>query len=234
MKKKVKILIIILILILLFLILKSTYSKYTSEASGEVQANLGRWIIKVNDTDITEPNSNNLKEPVNFEVKGTDINWIDRDINVRENKLAPGMKGDLYIRILPETDTSLQYEFTLDATLLKDTNLSITDITLDNGKNFENGVTFESLNDDGKNKYSFTRKKVLSEIQDDEGNLLSDENRMDTIKISLEWETVPETDSQYNEYNKKDTLLGNRAFLENDVKLPITIKAIQYTGEHSE
>lgn len=238
MKKKSKILIIILILILLFLILKSTYSKYVSEASGDVTATLGKWIIKVNDTDITDiimRDPNNLKEPIKFEIKGKDIIWTDGDTkNVRENKLAPGMSGELHIRLLPETDTSLKYEFTLDATSLQETNLEITNIKLANGKTFENGTTFENSNEDGKNKYSFTWKKLLSEIQDSEGNSLPEEKRMDTIIISLEWKNVDKNDLQYDEYNKKDTILGNNAFSENDIKLPVTIKAIQYTGEPSE
>lgn len=235
MKKKSKILIIILILILLFLILKSTYSKYISEASGEVTATLGKWIIKVNDTDITMQDPNNLKEPIKFEIKGEDIKWTGGDTeNVRENKLAPGMSGELYIRIAPEVDTSLKYEFTLDATSLQETNLEITNIKLANEKIFENNVTFESLNENGKNQYSFTRKKMLSEIQDSEGNLLSDENRVDTIIISLEWKEISKDNPQYDEYNKRDTLLGNKAFSEDDIKLPVTIKAIQYTGEPSE
>ncbi len=234
MKKKSKILIIILILILLFLILKSTYSKYTNQASGDVTATLGKWNIKVNDTDITTQNPNNLKEPIKFEIQGDDIKWIGGDENVRENKLAPGMSGELYIKIDPDVDTSLKYEFTLDATSLQETNLEVTNIKLANGKSFENDVTFENLNVDGKNQYSFTRKKILSEIQDNEGNLLPEDNRIDTIIISLEWKKVVETDSQYDEYNKRDTLLGMSAFSENDIKLPVTIKAIQYTGEPNE
>lgn len=229
MKKKVKILMIILILIFLFLILKSTYSKYISEASGDVGAALGRWNIEVNDIDITKQNPNNLYEPIEFYINGKDVQWTNKDINVKENKLAPGMSGELYIRILPETDTSLRYNFTLDATSLQETNLAITNIKLANEKNFENNETFENLNENGKNKYSFTWKKLLSEIQDSEGNLLPEENRMDTIVISLEWKNIDET-----EYNETDTLLGNRAFLEDAISLPVTIRAIQYTGEPSE
>lgn len=223
---------IILILVLLFLILRSTYSKYVSEAKGDASAEIGKWIIKVNDTDITEQDPNNFKAPIRFEINGKDVNWEDSDpVNTRNNKVAPGMKGKMFIRIAPETDTSLKYEFELDATSLKDTNIVITDIKLNNGKKFDGDLTFEEIKGDGTDKYKFTR---LSEIKDSEGNLISDENRIDTIVISIEWKKVEESNPEYDEYNARDTLLGNNAYTAADIKLPVTIRAIQYTGESHE
>ncbi len=234
MKKKVKILIIILILILLLLILRSTYSKYKSEASGDATATLGKWSIKVNDTDITIQNPNNLKEPIRFNITNENINWNNPESNVKENKFAPGMSGEVYIKITPETDTSLKYTFKLDARPLKDndTNIVITDIKLDNGKKFDN-KTFEEINTSGADEYEFTRTKLLTEIQtqDAEGNWVADENRTDTIAISINWNSIDETNP---EYNRKDSILGSKAYTDMDIKLPIEIKAIQYTGEQSE
>ena len=89
MKKKVKFLIIILILILLIFILKSTYSKYVGEAEGDVQATIGQWIIKVNETDITvlpEIEGEEQVRSVQFQITKNDFIWKD-DKNIYGSNL---------------------------------------------------------------------------------------------------------------------------------------------------
>lgn len=222
MKKKIKVLIIILILILLFLILRSTYSKYVSEASGDVKTKIGRWTIYINDTDITDASTDLTKT---FEITGDNVQWGEPQNGVRERKAAPGMTGKFFIEIVPETDVSFEYEFTLDSTNLveKNSNLNVSKITVNSIEKTDCYYYDESEN---RYKYKFTEINMLKNA---EGEEQTSEQRKDIITIELKWESVSEDDPRYDEYNAKDSELGMSAFRENaDIKLPITIKAFQH------
>lgn len=244
MKKKIKALIIILILILLFLILRTTYSKYVSEASGDAVAQIGVWEIFVNGEDIAKDGGSNVR----FTINDRNVSWSGRDeTNVRTGKVAPGMEGTYKIKIDPQhTDTSLKYFLELDASSLKDTNLEITNITLEGGKDFESVENLDSLENsnkfldvknDGNDKYKVTRKKILNEeIKNRDGDPFDDSKRIDTIIISIKWKTAPEgsTESEKKEYDRRDTLLASRVYGVDERKLgdlPVKLNVIQYMGE---
>lgn len=213
MKKKIKILIIILILILMFLILKSTYSKYTNKTEANLDAIIGQWNIKINDKDITKPNENPEEKEIKFTIDNTNFIWDwEKHPNVMEGKVAPGMEGLFYIKIDPTgTDTSLKYEFILDASKIKDTPLIIKEVALENGK------TFDSITKDEKDIYTGIRtKKLLEEIQNEDENV-----RCDRIVVKLKWE----------ENDEKDAELAKEAYKDEDISFPVILKAIQYTGE---
>lgn len=53
MLKKFKIVLFLFLLLVFVLDVTTTYSKYTSEAIGEVKTNIAKWQILVNDNDIT-------------------------------------------------------------------------------------------------------------------------------------------------------------------------------------
>lgn len=178
-KKKIKYLIIILILVLSILILKSTYSKYTNKSKGSMNATIGQWNIKINDTDITRPDENNPADPIKFEIDENNFIWNwENNANVKEGKVAPGMNGYFNIKIDPtNTDTSFKYTFTLDATILKkiDTNLKITEVSLQDGK------TFDEILESEEGIYTCTKLKKLSEIQSDDEKI-----RCDNIIVKIE------------------------------------------------
>lgn len=242
MKKKVKFLIIILILILLFLILKSTYSKYKSEATGDAITKIGVWEIFVNGEDISKASDTSIK----FKIDTSDVEWNGRDEeNVRSNKVVPGMEGTYTIRIDPKkTDTSLKYTLDLDATSLKETNLQITNIELDEGKRFNSiekinvendseetnvSTSFERLSTDGKDKYKVTRIKRLA----DERKNPNDSMSIDTIIISVKWNETDDPE-KINEFDKVDSEVASKVYADNEKKigeLPVTINAIQYMDE---
>lgn len=225
MKKKVKFLIIILILILLIFILKSTYSKYVGEAEGDVQATIGQWIIKVNETDITvlpEIEGEEQVRSVQFQMTKNDFIWKDdKNIygsNLEKNKAAPGMNGEFYIKIDPaQTDTSFKYEIKLDLKSLKETNLKLEDVYLADGK------TLEYKLDEENDIVTINRIKPLSEIKDEA-------KCIDNVTVKINW-PFGNSDSPYDKINEMDTILGMNAFRENDLEIPVTVKAIQYTGE---
>lgn len=225
MKKRFKFLIIILILILLIFILKSTYSKYVGEAEGNVQATVGQWIIKVNETDITvlpEIEGEDQVRTVQFQITKNDFIWRDdKNIygsNLEENKAAPGKSGEFYIRIDPtQTDTSFKYEIKLNIKSLKETNLKLEEVFLDNGKTLEYNL------DEENDIVTITRIKPLSEIKDETKCL-------DKITVKINW-PFGDSDSAFDKINEMDTSLSMNAFKENDLEIPVTVKAIQYTGE---
>ena len=81
MKKFLKISIIIAILLMAAYIFARTYSKYTDNANARIEQAIGRWNIKINDTDITVG-----EEPVEFEI--TNFAWNTSE-HVKEGKVAP-------------------------------------------------------------------------------------------------------------------------------------------------
>lgn len=217
MKKVIKCILIILIIILLILILKSTYSKYTSKTEGNVYSEIGQWVIKVNNSDITKPDDTDPEKPITFVIdKVENFRWDwESHPNVEKGKIAPGMTGEFYITIDPTgTDTSFDYTVSIDVSELEQTNLKITEISLADGKNFDNKDKLTTDDKDENQIYTCIKRKLLSEIQS--------ENPTDTIVVKMEW---TEDD------DKIDTELGKNAYGVNDISIPVTVNAIQYTGE---
>ena len=107
MKRKYKLLILILIIFLLIIIIRSTYSKYTNKAVAAITKPIGQWIIKVNNTDITEVDDEG--EPANQEFVIDTFSW-DTTTHVVDNKIAPGRGGSFDIVIDP-TDTQVSFNY---------------------------------------------------------------------------------------------------------------------------
>lgn len=222
MNKKLRIVILIVILILLALIINSTYSKYANKSTADINENVGKWIIKINGTDVTTPDENgNLG---NFTIDDFTWNWEDAP-NVKPPKVAPGMKGYFNLKIDPTgTEVSIKYTITIDdskiAELLNITgvdgedlsdriNLKITGIT-------ENGVALELPRDENGN-IIITKVKELDKIQSD-----NEADRIDDLQIEVTWEN--------NETNNDiDSQIGSVP--DNVISLPIKVDVIQWLGE---
>lgn len=224
MNKKIKFILLVLILILSILIISSTYSKYTAEADAVINRDIAAWIIKVNDTDITvKPKSSDTTNTTNttgdaidvgsvtFKITGDDVKW-DESSHTAEGKVAPGMKGYFYLRIDPEkTQTALKYTINIDIGNISDEHINFRTnlISEENGKELK-------IKKDGKNSI-LQRIKPLDEIKSDDP-----ETRIDKIKVEVEWVDDPTL-------NDFDTKLGE--ILDKTFQIPITVNAIQYTGE---
>lgn len=227
MNKRVKLVLLILILILLVLIISSTYSKYTSESEGIINKNLATWLIKVNDTDITVINEEEQDEntdedtpvedkSVTFEITGDDVVW-EGNSHISEGKVAPGMKGYFYIRIDPKkTQTALKYTINISiASILEGyVDFRINGVTEESGK--EKELHVQRVGTRSKN-VNIQRVKELDEIKSKD-----DATRIDKIKVELEWVDSEET-------GIFDTKVGET--IDKDFKIPVTVNAIQYTGE---
>ena len=222
MKKKVRIVILIAILILLVLIINSTYSKYANRANAVIAENIGKWIIKINDTDITTTDENGNAGV--FEISDFTWNWDDTP-NVKPPKVAPGMHGYFNLKIDPTgTDVSIKYTITIDDAKIAEStgittedgedisdriNLKITGIT-------ENGVALELPRDDDGN-IIISKVKKLEKIQS-----TNEADRIDDLQIEVTWENNEDN-------NDIDSQLG--AIANNTIKLPIKVNVIQWTGE---
>lgn len=224
MNKKIRILILIVILILLALIIQSTYSKYTNKSLGTINENVGNWIIKINDKDITEPDENDQLGV--FEIDDFTWNW-DSAPNVLPPKVAPGMTGCFKLKVDPTgTDVSVKYTITIDDSkieamlngigvtgddLAERINLKITGIK-------ENGVSIELPRDDEGN-IVISKIKELEKIKSED-----EKDRIDELEIEVTWE-----DNQAN--NDIDSQIGSVP--NNVIRLPIKVDVIQWTGEET-
>ena len=117
MLKKFKIVLFLFLLLVFVLDVTTAYSKYTSEAIGEVKTNIAKWQILVNDNDITS----NYTSTIDF----TPV--IEENVNVAANTMAPQSKGYFDIEINPE---NVGTSFTYTIELLPLENSDITDIVI--------------------------------------------------------------------------------------------------------
>lgn len=204
MNKKLKVVIVVLILLLLVLILRSAYSKYANHAIAVKLSRIGQWVIKVNEQDITGAVNT-------FTIDDFTWDW-DSAPNVKEPKVAPGMKGKFSIKIDPTgTDVSLKYTIKIDENKLAeiaDINLNITGLV-------ENGVEKElTINDEGE----LVIEKIV-EYKDIEAG-----NAIDNLEIEVTWE-----DENTEESNENDSLVGSVA--NTTIQMPVEIHVIQYMPE---
>ena len=110
---------IICIVLTIYLIL-STYAIFESNVTGEIEVQKAKWIIHINNTDIT----NNTNK--NFVIDNVEIQNSDR---VEDGNIAPGLNGKFNIVIDPkDTDVSVRYDITFDLSSIEDTKIRINSI----------------------------------------------------------------------------------------------------------
>ena len=136
----------------------------------------------------------------------------EENAHTTEGKVSPGMKGYFYLRIDPQnTQTAIKYTININVVNVTDEHIDfrINAISEVNGKE----IKVKSV---GKNSV-LQRIKLLDEIKNDD-----EKERIDTIKVEVEWVDNPL-------YNDFDTQIGET--IDNTFLLPVTVNAIQYTGE---
>ena len=163
MKKIYFCLALVLLIITVFIILK-TYGLFETKTELNVQSEVGKWVILVNNTDITQ------QENTKFSVDK--IIW-DQNDEVKEGKIAPGASGYFDIVIDPtDTDVSVRYDIGFDFSEFENTNITITSIQEINDKKIVKS---------GDNKY--TGIITLDEISAGTTN---------TIRVNIAWENNEE------------------------------------------
>ena len=107
------------ILMLIFTIYKlvDTYAIFESNVSGNVKVENAKWIINVNNT--------NISSGINEDFVIDHIN-VGQSNKSEQGKLAPGLSGDFNIVIDPKnTDVSIKYEISFDLSELEKTKTKI-------------------------------------------------------------------------------------------------------------
>lgn len=174
-----------------------TYSLLQSKTNSNIVHEIGKWNIKLNETDIT----NGLTQEVvidNFS--------IDRNANVKEGKIAPGVSGNLELTLDPvNTQVAVRFD------------ISIEDVSEQQVKL----VSIEKI--DGVGELIKTDENTYSGIM----NLseITNQTAKATIKIVILWEN-----DEAN--NESDTLIGTSKGY--SLKVPIKVKVSQYLGENLE
>ena len=174
-----------------------TYSLLQSKTNSNIVHEIGKWNIKLNETDIT----NGLTQEVvidNFS--------IDRNANVKEGKIAPGVSGNLELTLDPvNTQVAVRFDISIEEVAEQQVKL----------------VSIEKI--DGVGELIKTDENTYSGIM----NLseITNQTAKATIKIVILWEN-----DEAN--NESDTLIGTSKGY--SLKVPIKVNVSQYLGENLE
>ena len=195
--KKIKTFLIVITLAFLLVTLYRmtiTYGLLESESDSKALSDIGKWNILINKEDITLGTSKDVV---------IDNFLMDKNANVKEGKIAPGVSGNLELTLDPvDTDVAIKYDLTFNP--VSDKQLKVKDIKVISGSK-----TFVRT---GEN--TFSGVMPLSEINNKTAKV--------TLKISVLWEN-----NELN--NESDTKIGTT--LGYNIEVPISLKVEQYFGE---
>lgn len=201
--KRTYIILGIIMLIFTFYQIATSYAKYIAEATAVVEKQAGAWAIKVNNTDISNSNSETTFNVDNL--------IFPESAFVAENKLAPGANGYFEI-VIDSTGSSVAVRY--DVTLVVD-NLNIIDsirftkacIVVD-GEEVEEGIIKT-----GDNTYSgvISLEDVTNEVQT-------------TLRFYIGWEEL-----ENGQGDIADTELG--LIKDISTNIPVDVVVTQYLGE---
>ena len=125
--KKGHVILILSFLLVIFLAGAYSYSKYSTEVSGDAHVDIAKWNITVNGCPVegtsTNPNcgkaitsADGTTYTVDFVVTGSDITYDNSNSNVADGKISPGSDGSFKLRIKPnDTDVSFSYSIVFGA-----------------------------------------------------------------------------------------------------------------------
>ena len=207
MKLKFKIIIFILLLFVFISTVKTTYSRYVSEATGNVSANIANWKVKVNNSDITSSTSNTV----------TITPSIISNSNVKAGMIAPGSEGYFDILIDP-TDIDVSYNVSISANSSSST---VTDLKfkkwgIANGTSYTSGT---ETNLSGNNA-TITKQWLLSGATNQNFTPY-------VIRVYFFWD-----DTNGSMTDNQDTQVGLNAAngTQASTNISVTLSFSQYTG----
>lgn len=126
--KRLTLLISILFLVIVVSSVVSTFAYYVDKHNIESNFDIAKWVIKVNDTDIT------LSDNHEFSVNDITLNIPDSSIDglkVSNNVFAPGTTGSFNLLLdLSEVDTSIEYDLVIDTSNIDETNINIVSVVV--------------------------------------------------------------------------------------------------------
>ena len=187
-----------LFLILSLLVIKSTYAKYITSASGDANIDIARWKILVNNQDVVE----------NKELTSVITPIFEGNDNIASNVIAPTAEGYFDIIIdASNTDVSLRYEVTTS----DNENSAVADLEI-SGYTIDDGERQAIVSDDGQIKiendilYNSTDKDIRLRVylkwNDDDAmgavmdntadtNATKTEGNMAKVNVNLKFIQIP-------------------------------------------
>lgn len=167
--KKVLILLTVIMMCFTIYTIVSTYALFESKVQKNVKAEIGKWRIKVNSSDITNPTTQNFT-----------INTfnISQSPYIQENKIAPGMDCTFDIEIEPQdTQVSVRYDITIDSSKLVNKSIVLNRVVEKNNNN----IIFR------------TAENVYTGIIPLE---MISTNYLDIVEIFFSWENIEENNEE--------------------------------------
>ena len=136
MKKKLY-LIGLIFLIITFIVIKSTYALFETNANADASFQVGKWVIKLNNRDISLDKLVTLDDFVFHNSEYTEDGYF-----------APGSTGEFELDIdVSESDVSVEYEISIDDSSLDDyPNIHFKIIDLDTGNEMISNNTQKERN----------------------------------------------------------------------------------------
>ena len=145
--KKVTIVALLLLIAVTTGVIALTYSRYTSEATGNASAQIAKWSIKVGGTPITTANQT---------ITLTEVNFVP-NANVAANKIAPGVTAKIPVELdATGTEVSVDYKIEISGTIT---------VTPSNAKiKLKNGAAVEgTIDKDASNKKKTIEVEIVWE-----------------------------------------------------------------------
>ena len=181
----------------------TTYAKYMTEATANVEKTAGAWVIKINDNDISNSNSETT-----FDID--ELIFPESEFVV-EGKLAPASSGYFDVVIDP-TGTSVAVRF--------DVTLDVSGLSAYDAINFTAAyrvINGEEVSANMVRTGDHTYSGVIS-LDDVKNGVAS------TMRFYIGWE-----EDETEEGDESDTQLGN--IKDVTTKLPVNVVISQYSGE---
>lgn len=201
--KKIWILSSLIMILITFYQINQTYAKYSSQAKGTVEEEIGAWIVKINGKNIATEE----------EVQNFTINQLNYNSNnyVAEGKIAPGLLGYFDIEIdATEASVAVRYDVKIDFA-----SLDISDainfsklVKVVDGIESEEGITKTDVS-------TYTGVVSIEDI---------DAGKINTVRVYIGWD-----DDGTGQNDEADSILGSQKDIQ--VSIPVELKANQYLGE---
>lgn len=204
--RKIWILSALIMLLMTFYQINNTYAKYFTEAEGILEESIGKWIVKVNTTNIA----------TGSDVQSFTINDLTYNSNdyVLEGKIAPGLLGYFDVEIdATESSVAVRYDVLIDFSKLDlSDSIKFTKLVrVVDGAESEEGITQTA-------ESTYTGIVSLDDIKAKKTN---------TLRVYLSWE-----DDGTGTNDEADSELGKTKDVQ--VSIPVQVKASQYLGEDIE
>jgi hypothetical protein len=207
--KNIKLIVLLIAVLFLIYNVEETYSRYVSNAEGEVTINFAKWQILVNNENISS----------NYESKLKFTPVIEDNVNMASNVLGPTSTGYFDVEINAENvETSFTYNIQFTIPTDSDIkNVVMTDYAITNEEELTLGNELTKIPLNGSTSISNTMNWDSTKTNFKFNKFI--------VRIYFTWD-----DNKENMSDEEDTIIGIKAANDEDINFYIlaTIKFAQY------